>query len=227
MRVVRAMPNTPALIGAGAAAICAGAAAGDHDLAWAEASSAASASVVRAPERLLDAVTGLSGSGPAYVFVFLEALADAGVRRACRATRRDARVPDRARRRAARGGRRRAPAALGPVTSPGGTTVAGLHALEAHGVRAAFPRRSLRRPGARGSSGADGLPLEREQEELGELARREVVVADENEGPAAVGQPRADRHALDIVERDPERRRSSSRVLRGPAAPAGPRRRRP
>ncbi|OWY62363.1 pyrroline-5-carboxylate reductase, partial [cyanobacterium TDX16] len=77
--VVRAMPNTPALVGAGAAAIAGGASASDDDLAWAEQILGAVGQVVRVPEHLLDAVTGLSGSGPAYVFLVAEALVEAGV----------------------------------------------------------------------------------------------------------------------------------------------------
>ncbi len=77
--VVRAMPNTPALVGAGAAAICGGSTAGEDDLAWAEELLGAVGTVVRVPEKALDAVTGLSGSGPAYVFLVAEALAEAGV----------------------------------------------------------------------------------------------------------------------------------------------------
>src|SRR5438105_13876934 len=77
--VVRAMPNTPALVGAGAAAIAPGVAAGDEDLAWAESILGAVGVVQRVSEPLLDAVTGLSGSGPAYVFLVAEALIDAGL----------------------------------------------------------------------------------------------------------------------------------------------------
>ena len=77
--VLRAMPNTPALVGAGAAAVSAGTWAGESDLAWAEGVLAAVGTVVRVSEPLLDAVTGLSGSGPAYLFLVAEAMTDAGV----------------------------------------------------------------------------------------------------------------------------------------------------
>ncbi|HEX7277366.1 MAG TPA: pyrroline-5-carboxylate reductase dimerization domain-containing protein, partial [Acidimicrobiales bacterium] len=77
--VVRAMPNTPALVGAGAAAIAAGPTAADADLDWAEGILGAVGAVQRVPESALDAVTGLSGSGPAYVFLVAEALIEAGV----------------------------------------------------------------------------------------------------------------------------------------------------
>ena len=138
--VVRAMPNTPALIGAGAAAIAPGSRAGEEDLAWAEGILGAVGIVVRVPETLLDAVTGLSGSGPAYVFLVAEALTDAGVlvglprdvsaRLAIQTLLGSARLL--------------AETADGPealraaVTSPGGTTAAGLRALEERAVRAAF-----------------------------------------------------------------------------------------
>jgi pyrroline-5-carboxylate reductase len=138
--VVRAMPNTPALVGAGAAAIAAGSAAGDGDLAWAEGILGAVGTVARVPEKLLDAVTGLSGSGPAYVFLVAEALIDAGV---LNGLPRDVSVAlttqtllGAARLLAETGDGPEALRAM--VTSPGGTTAAGLRALEAAGVRAAF-----------------------------------------------------------------------------------------
>lgn len=138
--VVRAMPNTPALVGAGAAAIAAGTAAGDGDLAWAEGILGAVGVVVRVPEHLLDAVTGLSGSGPAYVFLVAEALIEGGV---LAGLPRDAAVTltvqtllGSARLLAESGD---GPEALrAAVTSPGGTTAAGLRALEAGGVRSAL-----------------------------------------------------------------------------------------
>ena len=138
--VVRAMPNTPALIGAGAAAICAGSAASDEDLAWAEEVLGSVGVVVRVPEKALDAVTGLSGSGPAYVFLVAEALAEAGVLnglpRATAETLAFQTLLGAARLLAEADD---GPAALrAAVTSPGGTTAAGLRALESHGVRAAF-----------------------------------------------------------------------------------------
>jgi pyrroline-5-carboxylate reductase len=138
--VVRAMPNTPALVGEGAAAIAAGRGATDDDLAWAEGVLGAVGIVVRVPESLLDAVTGLSGSGPAYVFLVAEALIDAGVlvglprevsaqltvQTLLGAARLLASSDD-------------GPEVLrAAVTSPGGTTAAGLRVLEQQAVRAAF-----------------------------------------------------------------------------------------
>jgi len=77
--VVRVMPNTPSLVGEGAAAVAGGSAASDDDLAWASAILGAVGTVVVVDEDLIDAVTGLSGSGPAYVFLLAEALMDAAV----------------------------------------------------------------------------------------------------------------------------------------------------
>ncbi|MEO8697953.1 MAG: pyrroline-5-carboxylate reductase [Acidimicrobiales bacterium] len=77
--VVRAMPNTPALVGLGAAAIARGTHATDADIRWAESILSSVGEVLEVDESLLDAVTGLSGSGPAYVFLLAEAMIDAGV----------------------------------------------------------------------------------------------------------------------------------------------------
>ena len=137
--VVRAMPNTPALVGAGAAAVAPGAHAGEDDLAWAEEVLGAVGTVVRVPEHLLDAVTGLSGSGPAYVFLIAEALVDAGVlvglpRPTAAALTTQTLLG--AARLLAEGDD--GPEALrAAVTSPGGTTAAGLRVLEAGAVRSA------------------------------------------------------------------------------------------
>lgn len=138
--VIRAMPNTPALVGCGAAAIAAGSAAGEDDLAWAEQILAAVGKVERVPEKLLDAVTGLSGSGPAYVFLVAEALIEAGVAnglpRPVSETLTIQTLLGSARLLAESGDR---PEVLrAAVTSPGGTTAAGLVALESRAVRAAF-----------------------------------------------------------------------------------------
>jgi len=140
-RIVRTMPNTPALVGAGATAYFPGPAVEETDIVLVEAILEAAGWCWRAPnEDLLDAVTGLSGSGPAYVFLILEALADAGVRQG---------LPrDAAQNLATRTVFGAAKLALetgthpgqlkDQVTSPGGTTIAGLEQLEAHGVRAAL-----------------------------------------------------------------------------------------
>jgi pyrroline-5-carboxylate reductase len=137
VRVVRAMPNTPALVGAGATAIAAGKHAGDAELTTARALFDAVGITVVLDETHLDAVTGLSGSGPAYIFLILEALADAGVKVGL--SRRDAQ-------------RLAAQTVMGSakllldtdehpgklkdmVTSPGGTAIAGLHTLEEGGLR--------------------------------------------------------------------------------------------
>lgn len=138
--VVRAMPNTPALVGTGAAAVAPGTAAGDDDLAWAESLLAAVGLVVRVPEHLLDAVTGLSGSGPAYLFLVLDALIEGGVAaglpRDVAGTLAGQTLLGAASlylRGEASAGELRA-----GVTSPGGTTAAGLRVLEQRATRAAF-----------------------------------------------------------------------------------------
>jgi pyrroline-5-carboxylate reductase len=138
--VLRAMPNTPALVGAGVSGLAGTAAAGEDDLAWAEEILGAVGGVVRVPESDLDAVTGLSGSGPAYVFLVAEALVAAGEAAGLsRAVSEALALPT-----VAGAGRLlletgEAPEALrAQVTSPGGTTEAGVAVLEDRGVRDAL-----------------------------------------------------------------------------------------
>lgn len=136
--IIRAMPNTPALVGLGAAAICGGASADDDDLAWAEGLLRAVGTVDRLDESDLDAFTAVIGSGPAYLFLVAEALIDAAVDEGL--------APDVAQRTVTRllvGSARLLeregdPATLRRnVTSPGGTTAAGLERLDAHDLRGA------------------------------------------------------------------------------------------
>jgi pyrroline-5-carboxylate reductase len=139
-RIVRAMPNTPAQVQAGATAFCGNGRAAESDRDAARALFDSVGSSWEAPsEELLDAVTGLSGSGPAYVFVFLEALGEAGVRVGLpreAATDLAIHTVFGAAKLALESGRH--PTQLkDQVTSPGGTTVAGLERLEAGGLRAA------------------------------------------------------------------------------------------
>ncbi len=138
--VVRAMPNTPALVGAGVSAMSGGGAAASSDLEWAESVLAAVGTVVRVPERHLDAVTGLSGSGPAYVFLVAEALIEAGVLAGLSRDVSRTLVLETLRGSAALLAETgETPEVLrAGVTSPGGTTAAGLRALEARAVRSAF-----------------------------------------------------------------------------------------
>jgi pyrroline-5-carboxylate reductase len=137
--VVRAMPNTPALVGEGAAAICAGESAAEADMVWAEQILGAVGSVVRVSESQLDAVTGLVGSGPAYLFLIAEALVEAGVLVGLPRLTTDALVQQLLVGSAALLADRGDPATLrAMVTSPGGTTAAGLRVLEQHGVRSAI-----------------------------------------------------------------------------------------
>ena len=137
-RLIRVMPNTPALVLQGASALSRGSHADEGDLALAEAIFNRVGTTCRVEEKFLDAVTGLSGSGPAYVLAFIESLADGGVKNGL--TREAAlalaaqTVMGTARLLLQTGEH---PAALrDKVTSPGGTTIAGLHALEQGAFRA-------------------------------------------------------------------------------------------
>ena len=141
-RVVRTMPNTPALVGAGATAISGGTQATEEDLLLAERLFQSVGLTVRVPEAQMDAVTGLSGSGPAYVFAMIEALRDAGVGEgleegvaldlaaqtvfgAAKLLRDQEESPEVLRER---------------VTSPGGTTRAGLDSLQEAGFAQTMAR---------------------------------------------------------------------------------------
>jgi pyrroline-5-carboxylate reductase len=139
-RVIRVMPNTPTLVGAGMAALAPGPGVTPEDLALALELFRAVGQAVVVEERLMDAVTGLSGSGPAFVAVFIEALADGGVKMglprplaltlAIQTVLGTARLCHE---------EQMHPALLKDlVTSPGGTTIAGLHALESSGFRGAI-----------------------------------------------------------------------------------------
>jgi len=136
-RIIRTMPNTPSLVGAGACALARGEHASEEDLAVASRIFQAVGITTVVEENLLDAVTGLSGSGPAYIFLVIEALSDAGVKVG---------LPRYTALKLA------AQTVLGSaqllietnahpgqlkdqVTSPGGTAIAGLHTLEAGGLR--------------------------------------------------------------------------------------------
>jgi len=136
-RIVRAMPNTPALVGEGAAGFARGqrATAGDAKLAAQVLGAVGLA--VEVPERLINAITGLSGSGPAYGFQIIEALSDGGVAAGLPrelATQLAAQTMLGAAKMVLETGEH--PGTLKDmVTSPGGTTIEGLHELEAAGVR--------------------------------------------------------------------------------------------
>jgi pyrroline-5-carboxylate reductase len=140
VRIVRTMPNTPALVGAGATALARGAHATQADLEQARALFQAVGVAVLVEEHHLDAVTGLSGSGPAFLFLVIEALADGGVKvglarpvamaLAAQTVLGSAKLvletgehPGRLK---------------DQVTSPGGTAIAGIHALESGGLRSAL-----------------------------------------------------------------------------------------
>jgi pyrroline-5-carboxylate reductase len=137
VRVIRAMPNTPALVLEAASALTCGSHATAEDLETAQRLFRAVGTVVVVDESLMDAITGLSGSGPAYIFLAIDALSDAGVKVGL--------ARDIAQLLAAQtvlGAARmmletkKHPGELKDmVTSPGGTTIAGLHALERGGLR--------------------------------------------------------------------------------------------
>jgi len=137
--VIRTMPNTPALVGLGAAGLSGGTAASAADIEWAAGILAAVGIVEIVPEYQLDALTGLAGSGPAYLFMVAEALIDAGVLAGLPRPTAESLVTQLFLGSAEMISKRGDPAALrAQVTSPGGTTAAGLKVLEERAVRAAF-----------------------------------------------------------------------------------------
>ena len=136
-RVIRAMPNTPALVREGVTAMCGSDACTDADFAWAESVLSAIGLVVRVPESQMDAVTAVAGSGPGYLFLIAEAMLDAA-----RAEGLPDDVADVLIRQLFRGAgillqtSSESPATLRErVTSPNGTTAAGLAVLEQSGIR--------------------------------------------------------------------------------------------
>jgi pyrroline-5-carboxylate reductase len=139
-RLARVMPNTPCLVGTGASAYALGGGATADDGKLVSRLLSTVGIAVELPEHLLDAVTGLSGSGPAYVYQVIEALSDGGVLMGLPrdvATRLASQTVLGAAQMVIQTGE--APAVLkDAVASPGGTTIAGLHALETAGLRAAL-----------------------------------------------------------------------------------------
>ena len=138
--VVRTMPNTPLAVGAGMTAICCDEAVTESMRADAAAIFSSCGEIEFVDEKAIEAITAISGCGPGYCFVIIDALADAGVR----AGLPRALAIKLAAQTMAGSGKLCVESGLHPaqlrdqVTSPGGTTIAGIHALESHGVRGAF-----------------------------------------------------------------------------------------
>ncbi len=140
MRIVRVMPNTPCLVGQGACGFCPGDKATKDDAELVKKLLSAVGKAFQVEEKLIDAITGLSGSGPAFVYMMIEALSDAGVRAGLprtTATALAAQTLHGASAMVIETGEH--PAVLKDrVTSPAGTTIAGVQALEQGGLRAAL-----------------------------------------------------------------------------------------
>lgn len=138
--VIRVMPNTPSLVGEGAAAVAAGSCASVDDVSWAVGILGAVGEVAVVGEALLDAVTGLSGSGPAYVFLIAEALVDAGVSAGLPADVAETLAVQTLFGAATllKTGDASAAELRASVTTPAGTTAAGLRVLEQRALRGAI-----------------------------------------------------------------------------------------
>lgn len=140
--LIRAMPNIGALVGKGATAIAGGSTAHEEDLIWAEAILRKTGTVVRVQESQMDAVTGLSGSGPAYFFLIIEAMIDAGVHAGLPRDVSEQLTVSTLQGAAELASSKRpgmsAAELRAMVTTPGGTTAAGLRVLEQRAVRAAL-----------------------------------------------------------------------------------------
>jgi pyrroline-5-carboxylate reductase len=138
--VVRAMPNTPAIVGEAASAVAPGASAAEADVEWAVEVLSSVGVVVRVSEAQLDAVTGLSGSGPAYLFLIAESLIEAGVLVGLSREVAEVLVAQTllGSARLLQDSDDHVAALRSAVTSPAGTTAAGLHQLELGGVRGAL-----------------------------------------------------------------------------------------
>ncbi len=138
--VVRVMPNTPALVDEGMAAIAPGSHCDESHLTEAESLMASTGKVLRIPEKQMDAVTAISGSGPAYIFFVVESMIEAGVHLGLpRATATELVVQTLVGSAAMLRETGTHPVVLREqVTSPGGTTASALRELEIHKVRAAF-----------------------------------------------------------------------------------------
>ena len=140
VRVVRTMPNTPSLVGKGAAGFCLGMRCKDGDREIVRGLFEAVGLAIEVPEKLIDAVAGLSGSGPAYVYLMIEALADGGVKVGlprADAIRLAAQTVSGAAQMVIETGEHTA-ILRDKVASPGGTTIAGLAVLEERAVRSAL-----------------------------------------------------------------------------------------
>lgn len=139
-RIIRVMPNTPMLVGEGCTAFCPGAKATPHDIDLVKTVLEVSGVCKQVPESMINAIGALAGSGPAFIYLVIEALADAGVKQGIprqMAIEMAAQTTLGAAKMVLATGRHTA-VLRDEVCSPGGTTITGVHALESGGVRASL-----------------------------------------------------------------------------------------